>query len=415
VPDQIDLGGRFAYYAKRVRSLILDEYVEHTPSVRLSVAPDVLAIWAARSALLPRLRSLKVCAGYLAVSPAHEALLSAFLRPARLQTLNLRIFHEPVDVFERHRTALVASCAGVQRLSIVDHSYGWAMRAGPAGVHGRWAALVGEMLARAATLQRLEICVPLRYADLVLLGTLPSLGQLRVSHIVDVPALPASLSMDAFPALRSLTLDDHTPDARLTQNVFSFRPRSSLVKCSSHIHSVISTDNVCAVLSAITGHASLQSASVHLLTLTHPFPTLRETSAILRALRPSSTLEVLSMHSAAELPLDLVHLMSVLALYPRLTHFAWRVPSHMRSCELSLGTLMEILRPRPHVRALPVVIDSASVPSAEDRSDFGTHAYDALLEVARAACTVKLRSALAELFPYSSHGEPFMLTRSHGS
>jgi hypothetical protein len=62
------LGDRFAYYAKRVRSLSLGEYNregENENAIRLIVDPEVVSAWFIGDKVFPRLHTLAFLSGFM--------------------------------------------------------------------------------------------------------------------------------------------------------------------------------------------------------------------------------------------------------------------------------------------------------------------------------------------------------------
>jgi hypothetical protein len=386
--------------------MILEE-TSHDPMVELDeikdIDVDVYALWATRTDLFPRLNNLHVRRYYLQHSPAHEALLPAFLRPSLMHSLSFSISPGRTGIFNRHRDALVASCTQLRCLSIFDSVYNKTRSVEEAG---RWAALACDMLSEAAYIQEVHLDVPLQYMDLVRLSTVPSLIKLNVQNVVSLPGILRSLPKGAFARLISLELRDDTSGARLTLHILTLEAQASFASCRLHIDADTGLDTACIVLHQVSSHTSLRSISVDLPKLINIANTLSETRAMLSALRPSDQLRLLTIsahyNGNARPPLDVTHLKTVCSLYPRLERWTWHFPYYYPPpFRLSLDTLLHLLQPYPQLTWLPVMIDSPDVPPLEVRTRFGSRDDGNPLDIAvtKAADTAELRAALSDLFP----------------
>jgi hypothetical protein len=109
-PQYLDLGLRFASYARRVRTLLLHESADDMMDERgeREVSTAVYALWTARAELFPGLDDLTFARKYLSLSPANETLLLAFLRTTRLRALTIEVDRTGVELLERNRDTLLA-------------------------------------------------------------------------------------------------------------------------------------------------------------------------------------------------------------------------------------------------------------------------------------------------------------------
>jgi hypothetical protein len=368
---------------------------------------DVYALWATRTDLFPRLNGLDIYHCFLEHSPAHEALLPAFLRPSVMHALSFSISLKLPGIFSRHRDTLVASCTQLRCLSIYDSTYiGTYDKNGSVEKAGRWAALARDMLSEAAYIQEIHLDIPLQYTDLVRLSTVPSLVKLNVQSVISVPDILRSLPKGAFARLINLELRDDTSGARLTLHLLTFEAQAGFASCRLYIDADISLDTACIVLRQVSSHTSLRSISVDLFKLLNIASTLSETTAMLGALRPSDQLRLLTLSSLynggkTRLPLDVMHFKTVCSLYPRLERWAWHFPSYPPPFRLSLDALLRLLQPYPQLVWLPVMIDSPDVPPVEVRTRFGSRDDGNPLDIAvtKEADTAELRAALSDLFP----------------
>jgi hypothetical protein len=406
VPVDLDLGERFTFYARRVRTLALEEILAEEEdsefgTVQCVVSADVLAVWVAQAYLFPRVTAFVLGAGYLRNSPTHEVIVPGFLRIFNLTTLDLRVEHDQPVLYERFREVLIATCADLRTLLLGGRDYD---RNRSLDETRRWAALASDMFSFTTNLHTLIISVPIRHVDLVLISTVCPIRTLEVTHVIDVPNTPALFPAGAFFALTDLTLEDSAPGARLAQNVLAFRPNGLLTRLQLIVRSTtLEVQDMCSVLSETSKHASLRSLEIFASRARDVSYTLEDVTAILASLRPSDCLESLVLDCFA-CPLDTTHLETVLALYPRLIEWSWPSIPDLRACRLTLQDLLRNLLCRPQIRSLPVTISSSCLCPLEVRASFGTHNYDGFLSISKAADTEAMRALLLSLLPKVSCG-----------
>jgi hypothetical protein len=120
VPEEVDLGDRFAYYAKRARQLSLRQeengfFLSRPHGTKYIVTPEVLSVWASQKALFLRLDHLGTSTAYLSRSVTRCNILLGFLPSSLMSTFSVTVDHlrveEELSVLERNRAAVVASCA----------------------------------------------------------------------------------------------------------------------------------------------------------------------------------------------------------------------------------------------------------------------------------------------------------------
>jgi hypothetical protein len=347
-PAHLDLGPRFAHYAKRVRKLELPAARGPPASgeTQRIVRLDVLCVWVAREDLFTRLIALEASTNYLLISTAHEALLLASLRrPRRFQAFCIRAWDRPEDIrlLERNKGALVEGCSSVRELSMLRSPDVLCGCTVPQARHqNRWAALTHELLS--CTTQLLVLCIdtPIAYADILILAAVPTLRKLSISWVIGVPDVPAPLPDGAFAKLTTLALEDHSPRATLARLLLSLCFSHGLKECRIVVSSTINTDAACDVLSEATRHPSLQRLTADFRALSHKSQTPEATNSLTSSLRPSSRLKTLTISVPAQLPLDVTHLTNVVSLFPRLTSWRWirrtGMYTHKFGIPMSIGT-----------------------------------------------------------------------------
>jgi hypothetical protein len=396
-PQDLDLGLRFASYARRVRTLLLHESTDDMMDERgeREVSTAVYALWAARAELFPGLDDLTFARKYLSLSPANEALLLAFLRTTRLRALTIEVDRTGVELLERNRDTLLAGCSSLRRFQLGGVENRPVLEAAE-----RWATLAGDILLRIPDIREVELGVPLRYVDFRRLSTMPMLQSLVVQNIICIPQDLPPLPSTAFARLTSLRLLDDTQGARLVPYILSFQPCACFAHCRLSVPADTDLDTARRVIAQLSAYESLRSIDVRFGKLVNVSGSAGESALLLNALKPSSRLGSLTIVSPTTLPLDLSDLERVLSSYPNLSQLDWPLPFNC-TIWLSLGALMDILQHRPQIRQLPIGIGSPDVPTLEARAAFGKHGYNSLpyLEVLEEALTPELRAALEEHFP----------------
>jgi hypothetical protein len=340
---------------------------------RYVVEPDVLALWAANPDVFPFLEELEIEEGYLMRSPAHEALLPVFLALPGLRKLTLSFGHKDIiEPLERTQAALLDACARLHHItlsaSIVNDA--WDEDA----LRTRWAGWAGSVARHAVNLQHLDIYVPFNDTDLLALSTHPTLVSLSAKGFRNVPSASARLPGGAFPALRFIRLYDSEGHAMLSRNLLAFGPSSALEQCTLNIGGNLSCEDMNALLAAVWQHEHMVEIHIDACQVDGPPPTLKDTTALLRGCRPSSTLQILDLVVYDCYPLHADHIAHVLQMYPCLHTWRWHWDRELWAA-MSLEGFMTLLKEWPAVRMLPIRITSGGLPSAQAQAAFGTHSY----------------------------------------
>jgi hypothetical protein len=87
----------------------------------------------------------------------------------------------------------------------------------------------------------------------------------------------------------------------------------------------------------------------------------------------------------------------ILSLYPQLERWDYRNDKYYAA--VALSDLLELLQPRPMIRALPVIVASTEVPSEEALAQLGTITYGDLLYVMDGVDTPELCEVIQRIFP----------------
>jgi hypothetical protein len=399
-PDELkDLGDRFTYYAKRARRLSLEEEVMDWNSGAdfFTVDVNVLALWATRRNLFPRLQGLEISPRYLTRSPLHDALLPSFLQSRVARTLRWSINEEPAELFGRHHHVLEDICATVEELHLTMPEFEtrpWRNRLGLG-----WATFTGRMLAHTARVRELHITTPITWTDLCLVGSLRTLQELKVTNVVHVPAAPLSMPDNALVNLSDLNLVDLSSEAQVSQAILS-RPVNALEWVTVRLPDATTLEHISAVLVGALRQCQLYSLSIEIDEIVGATPTAEEMTSLFQSLPQSATLECLSFVFHQWVPMGITHIDAVLSRYLRLWIWKWERRSvRAVGCRLSLGDLVHLLHHRPMIRGLPIIINSQDIPTAEDVANFGEHRYNSPISIASHADGANLRKTLTHVFP----------------
>jgi hypothetical protein len=402
----VDLGARFMVHAARVRTL---DFVQPRPKrgndfVR-DVAPAVLAMWAARRELFPRLVGLRFPARFLEQTPAHAALFSSFLAYTALRRLEVHYGPEALEPFEHAQVALTNACASLHELVLANDTGNWYPDCGRAVFNYRWGTLVQDMVWNAPQLRRLTVTLPMDYSDLLFVCTLPELVELTVSSVDEVPERgQGALPPGAFPALRTLTIKEGSKSVPLSYSLLAFSSGPTFERCSVDVDHTLPGAEVAALLAEVFKHEYLAHIAVRF--REDGYGTFNdlpaETADLLAGLCPSERVRSLTIEVA--FPLAAVYIHNVLNLYPGLERWKWGRGEYSRAL-VSLEDFMTIAKARPAIRDLPVIILLTSIPSTDARAAFGTHDYDTPVRIQIATDKNgsqrqdELCATIGELFP----------------
>jgi hypothetical protein len=408
-------GDRFAYYAKRVRTLTLDQDYcsdsgdineifdqdfdeDHLPDPdHYVVHPTVLLAWGRHYHLFPRLSELAVC-GRPSLDPARdEQVFGRFIQSPHLISLIIewgkglsKLSQESVDV-------LVNACTRLERMQFIHFGHGtW-----PIDEEHPLPGLLHRMTSGAARLQSLDVALmvaPVQFATLVCLATMPMLQYAVLGEIEGVPTV-YQLPVSPFSALRTLHITDNTPHIHLVRGIVQSctSPRLADLQIVINHHEdsdgnlqLILTNDICILLTLLGRHTSLtrlslSSDSALNTDLWYMLPPL-----------PHLTFLDVSIWGGGPFGIDIV--IHVLFLYPKLEEWDYRHDPRYYAA-VTLADLLELLQPRPMVRVLPVVVASTKLPSEEALSQLGTITYGDHLYVMDRVDTPELREVIQRIFP----------------
>jgi hypothetical protein len=366
-------GDRFAYYAKRVRALDLNQDYDHSRYVDYRVVhPTVLLAWGRHQHLFPRLSTLTVC-GQTSLDPARdEQVFGRFIRSPHLTSLIVTWVEELCKLSQESVNALVDACARLERvqlgqagcsLAILDEGHPL-----PRLLHR-----MTEGAGRLRSLEMTPLNMPIQFATLVCLAAMPTLQHAVLRSILSVPVvfrLPAS----PFSALRTLCITDTTPHLHLTRSILQSctSPHLAVLHITIADPAVgsygnsphVSDNDLGSLLGLVSRRLSLTSLRLRFNL------TLMINTDLCYMLPPLPHLTWLRMSGSFGPILNTDTVRHVLALYPQLEEWAYHT-SRLYAA-VTFSEFLELLQPRSMIRALPVVVASTELPSEEALSQFGT-------------------------------------------
>jgi hypothetical protein len=383
-----------------VRGLILDRCnyrlrVE-TDDVDFVVNPEVVAAWARQLHLFPQLRMLQAGNCFAPTSqPAH--VFNRLVQVPNLTTLTLsdtqRILDNPMTETDKQ---ILAACPRLETLELrlkwfVDDAEGLCQLS---------ATLLVPMLATATRLRSLRLVgMPLLFISLRHLGSVPGLCRLDIDgEILEVPPGPRLFSTSCFPALRALRISDSTAHGQLARSLLQCCTSPQLTELRIYIgreDADVSAQDLLGSFALIGQHTRLAHLRLSLCGVAHAPP-----ASLFRSLPPLQHLTSLWLstpHASAPLASDDV--LVVVSLFPRLVRWHVGTEGKQDGAPASLNTLLRILRGRPALRLLPVVIASGDPPAGDVVAAFGTHGYGPYLQADSGHEIDGLWAMIAKLFP----------------
>jgi hypothetical protein len=390
-----DLGTRFAYYSKRLARLVLSDSVCGDGEMR-RVVPDstVLAVWSQMEHMFPRLRTIHIDGTYLA-DPTYACRgFGSFLRFRGLQTLQISGHGDLPKVAAEFRHGIVDACSRITALTMTYPSYSHDERG--------WTTLCSDMLADAHHLCVVDLGhkgVSIHNDSLLSLAKIPVLEHIKIAFETGWAGgvvFPAA----AFPSLRILNVRDSTPDARGAISILEHCASSRLEKLELSLECKMVHGCMTMLLHQIGRHGRLIQLSL----LSHRVATssklIPEFEPFLMQFKPLPLLRTLWLRGHATLPVRVDIVAHVMQLYPRLCQ--WTLRGMFQSAEggrtpVTLPFLMEMLRSRPLLVELPVIIDSPDLPSEEAQAAFGIHLHY-MPSVKHSTATPALRLAIQKIF-----------------
>jgi hypothetical protein len=259
--------------------------------------------------------------------------------------------------------------------------------------------LLHRMTAGAAHLRSLDTALmdaPVQFATLVCLATMPMLQYAVLGGIEGVPAV-CQLPVSPFSALRTLHITEPTPNIHLVRSIL----QSCASPCLADLRIVINdhedsdgslqlilTNDLHSLLTLLGRHTSLtrlilSSGSALNTDLWYMLPPL-----------PHLTFLDVSIWGSGAFAIDIVK--HVLILYPKLEEWDYSHPRFYAA--VAVSELLELLQPRPMIRALPVVVASTKLPSEEALLHWGTVTYGDCLYVMNGVDTPELREVIRRVF-----------------
>jgi hypothetical protein len=399
--ESLELGERFAFYAKRIRTLSFKKFFKqnHWPSTREMqvIHPDVYLLWAQVDYLFTRFCGLIISSDFLSI-PRSTTALNRFLTLRALTSLEIyRGISNDLTALLECRTNIMEICHRLQSLTVVPSATGLTN-------------LVNDMLQHTACLRILRTHLPIRFEHILRLSSSSELRELRLQRVVQVPQNPKLLSRAAFRSLRSLRLRDSTLSAELSKCLLDFTSNHYFTTCSLQLEAAdLSLDDLFLVIQHLTKHTTLKR--VHILACSEK----DFTSSIIRSATLISTfhslhkLEVLIFFTNGEFQLNHDIVTNLISACPRLRTWIMRTKqSHENlwsatSCPMPFLSFLHLLRHNPSLQELPVSVYDLTTISAEPMASFGAHSYGPLLLIEKGEeDTAGFQDLVRSLFPQVS-------------
>jgi hypothetical protein len=387
-----DFGDRFIYHAKRVRDLVIDNTCQR-PDGDYYVDPEVVAAWARQPHLFPQLRTLTASRNTEFTRFGNT--FDLLVRAPCLTTLSVNFGDTIYHLDETTEQHLLEACPQLETLELeyetVDNmEEPWMKRTLllPGVLH--------QMITRAARLRSLRLPKsPMHFTTLLHLASLPGLRILALGEIIDIPPDMIRLPVSSFRALRALRIHDTTSHTRLARSLVQCCWGSPLKELHVSIGqcSELNSQDIRDLFRVIGQHTrleylrlSLEWISVH---DNGPFFDALPRLELLTSLWVTKPVFGQSFDT-------LDKLLKVVSLYPRLVRWHLSRYDKQDGIRISLSGLLQVLRSRPSLRLLPVVIRLTDFPSEDVVANFGTHQYGPYLQVSG---TSEVRAMIAKLLP----------------
>jgi hypothetical protein len=383
------LGERFHFYARRVCSLQFGAY-----NPKGIVSAPVAKYWADTKDLFPRLTRLLLTDND-AIYSQHTLL--NFLRPT-LTKVHMIAHSAQYD-------ALLSSCVhnSLRHLK----SFEFDLIVPPEGDTNiaAWQDLVTNISSLATDLRQLTIRIDVRYQDLLAFSEHPTLCDLNLRRIEDIPSIPGypGLSVQPFAGLCELVVDEAM---RCDQAVslISFHP-SVLEWCWLIIEEVSSFSELMQLAEQLGHHTRLTIVMISF-TVTNDFAAAEtEGLKFLLPLHAINQLEIISLWTPFAFSVSSECFLKIFASWPRLVGF----DITFTSLSLSIPDLFTFLRTHPAFRRLPsaVTISArglASRLSVEPALEFQAHPLSGPLyvQLEEAEDLDALKQVAKELLPHVS-------------
>jgi hypothetical protein len=381
------------YHAKRVRDFVID-HTRQRPKGDYYVHPDVVTAWARQLHLFPQLRALTA-----SINTEFTRFGNTFgllIQAPCLTTLSVDFGDAIYHLHETTEQHLLKACPQLETLEL-EYSERQDNNVEPWMEPTRHVpGLLHQMITRAARLRGLRLAKsPMRFTTLLHLASLPELRILVLGEIIDIPPDLTSLPASCFRALRALRIHDTISHTRLARSLVQCCWGSPLMELHVDLGqgSELNSQDIRALFRVIGQHTRLEHLRLSLEWVSvidnGPFFDALPRLEFLTSLWMSTPVFGQSLDTLDEL-------LKIVSLYPRLVRWHMSRYDKQDGINTSLSGLLQVLRSRPSLRLLPVVINYSDFPSEDMVANFGTHQYGPYLQVSG---TSEVRAMIAKLLP----------------
>jgi hypothetical protein len=247
--------------------------------------------------------------------------------------------------------------------------------------YARWMILQGSMLvAGAIHLRTFSTTLPMDFKSFVCLSHLPSLEVMNIGRVEDV-SVPV-VALGSFPRLVDLMMLDDTQSAQLSQAVLeTCYPRQLQIVQLEIPKGVEFTPSSVVSFRHLSSHQQLKTVTM---TIVEDLAPNIDMSSIFRALHALPHLQQLGITCQT----DCITGQMVAELVRACTELeSWRCdgargrfnppPASM----LPFRDFLDLVKSRPKLRALPVIVSMKALPSKEEQAAFGTHSFGPTLVI----------------------------------
>jgi hypothetical protein len=383
------------YHAKRVRDFVID-HTRSLPKGDYYVDPYVVAAWAKRPHLFPQLRTLTASMNCLTRFTPFGNTFDLLVQAPCLTTISVNFGDAMYDLPETTEQHLLEACPQLETLEL-EYSERQDNNKEPWMKSTRHVpGLLHQMITRAARLRGLRLAKsPMHFTTLLHVARIPELRILVLGEIIDIPPDLTSLPASGFRALRALRIHDTTSHTRLARSLVQCCWGSPLMELHVDLGqgSELNSQDIRDLFRFIGQHTRLEH-----LRLSLEWVSVHNDGPFFDALPRLEFLTSLWVTKPVfgQSLVTLDELLRVVSLYPRLVRWHMSRYDKQDGISTSLTGLLHVLRLRPFLRLLPVVINSSEFPSEDMVANFGTHQYGPYLQVSG---TSEARAMIAKLLP----------------
>jgi hypothetical protein len=265
----------------------------------------------------------------------------------------------------------------------------------------RWMALQGSMLvAGAIHLRMFSTSLSMDFKSFVCLSHLPSLEVMNIARVEDV-SVPV-VALGSFPRLVDLMMLDDTRSAQLSQAVLeTCYPRQLQIVRLEIPKGVEFTPSSVVSFRHLSSHHWLKTVAM---AIAEDLAPSIDMESIFRALQALSHLQYLSITCQTDCITGRMVADFVRAC-PELE--SWQCDGARNPFNpppesmMPFRDFLDLMKSRPKLRALPVIVSMKALPSKEEQAAFGSHSFgpNLVIEDAEDEMIEEIKTCVRTLFP----------------